>query len=78
MLDQIHSGIRGHTLRLVRTVKGDLPRGSRGTVVSKIENLGHHLMLVLQDTGIVVPMFPDEVAFEGVLVRFAPQERVSA
>ena len=65
MIDRTHTGFRCHTRHLVRTVKGDLPRGSRGTVVSELDNLDRHLILVAWDTGMSVPVFPDEIALEG-------------
>jgi hypothetical protein len=46
---------------LIRTVKGNLPRDSHGTVVYEMENLGRHLILVNWDMGISVPVFPDEI-----------------
>jgi len=64
MIDRTHTGVRCYTLRFIRTVKGDLPRGSFGTVLHETENLGRRLILVHWDTGITVPVFPDEVAFE--------------
>ena len=61
MIDRIRTGLRCHTRHLVRTVKGDLPRGSRGTVAYEMENLGRHLILVRWDTGIAGPVFQHEV-----------------
>lgn len=61
MLDRTHTGSRCHTLHLVRTVKGDLPRGSQGTVIHELENLGRRLVFVHWDKGMVVPAFPDEI-----------------
>ncbi len=61
MIDRTHSGWRCRTQRLIRTVKGDLPRGSQGTVVYEMENLGRQLLLVSWDLGISVPVFPDEI-----------------
>lgn len=61
MIDRTHTGLRCHTQHLVRTVKGDLPRGSQGTVVYETENLGRQLILVSWDTGISVPVFPGEI-----------------
>jgi len=52
---------------LIRTVKGDLPRGSQGTVVYEMENLGRRLLLVSWDLGISVPVFPDEIELEAQL-----------
>jgi len=51
-------------VRCIRTVKGDLPRGTCGTVLHTMENLGRRLILVHWDTGITVPVFPDEIALE--------------
>jgi len=64
MIDRSRAGLRCHTLRLVRTVKGNLPRGSQGAVESETENLGRHLILVKWDTGFSVPVFPDEIEIE--------------
>jgi hypothetical protein len=48
----------------VRTVKGDLPRGSQGSIVYETENLGRQLILVNWDKGFSVPVFPDEIEIE--------------
>lgn len=64
MIDRTHTGLRCHTRHLVRTVKGNLPRGSEGTVVYETENLGRQLILVNWDSGFSVPVFPDEVELE--------------
>jgi len=64
MLDRTHTGWRCRTQRLIRTVKGDLPRGSQGTIVYETENLGRQLIFVSWDTGISVPVFPDEIEWE--------------
>lgn len=64
MIDRSHTGVRCHTRHLVRTVKGDLPRGSHGTVVYTMENLDRQLILVSWDLGITVPVFPDEIELE--------------
>jgi len=64
MIDRTYTGMRCYTLRLVRTVKGDLPRGSYGTVLHTMDNLGRRLILVRWDTEITVPVFPDEIELE--------------
>lgn len=64
MIDYTHAGARCHTRYLVRTVKGNLPQGSRGTVAYEMENLGRQLILVCWDIGISVPIFPDEIELE--------------
>ena len=64
MIDRIHAGFRCHTRHLLRTVKGDLPRESQGTVAYEMDNLGRHLILVHWDTGISVPVFPDEIELQ--------------
>ena len=64
MIDRTHAGLRCHTRHLVRTVKGDLPRESQGTILYEIENLGRQLILVNWDNGISVPVFPDEIEIE--------------
>ena len=65
MIDRTRKGWRCQTRRLIRTVKGDLPHGSHGTVVYETENLGRQLILVSWDMGISVPVFPDEIDVEG-------------
>jgi hypothetical protein len=64
MIDRTQAGRRCHTRYLVRTVKGDLPRESRGTIVYEMENLGRQLILVNWDNGIAVPVFPDEIEID--------------
>lgn len=64
MIDRSHTGTRCHTLRFVRTVKGDLSRGSSGTIVYETENLGRQLILVEWDSGFSVPVFPDEIELD--------------
>lgn len=65
MMNRSHAGVRCHTRRFVRTVKGDLPRGSQGTIIYETENLGRQLLLVEWDAGFAVPVFPDEIAMDG-------------
>ncbi len=64
MIDRTQTGARCYTVRFIRTVKGDLSRGSYGTVLHAMENLGRRLILVHWDTGITVPVFPDEIVLE--------------
>lgn len=64
MIDRTYTGFRCHTRYLIRTVKGDLPRGSKGTIVYEMDNLGRQLVLVDWDNGISVPVFPDEIELE--------------
>ena len=64
MIDRTHTGWQCHTRFLVRTVIGDLPRGSHGTVLYELENLGRILILVRWDTGMSVLVFPDEIELE--------------
>ena len=64
MIDRTHTGIRCSTRFPLRTVKGTLPRGSHGTVVYEMDNLGRHLILVDWDTGFSVPVFPDEIELQ--------------
>ena len=90
MLDRTHAGFRCHTLQLLRTVQGDLPRGSQGTVAYEMDNLGRHLILVHWDQGFSVPVFPDEVEVQstpqgsnrtpstGELSALAPTNHVTA
>ena len=67
MIDRTQAGARCYALRLICTVKGDVARGSYGTVLYAMENLGRRLMLVQWDTGMTVPIFPDEIVVEGQL-----------
>ena len=64
MIDRTQAGTRCYTVCFIRTAKGDLRRGSYGTVLYTMENLGRQLILVHWDTGITVPVFPDEIALE--------------
>ena len=64
MIDRTQAGTRCSTVRFIRTVKGDLPRGSYGTVLHTMENLGRRLVLVHWNTGLTVPVFPDEIVLE--------------
>lgn len=64
MINHTHAGVRCHTVRPIRTVKGDLPRRSWGTVMYEMDNLGRRLVLVRWDNGITVPMFPEEIMIE--------------
>lgn len=61
MIDRTHAGFRCHTRHPIRTVKGDLQRGSQGTVSYEMDNLDRHLIFVNWDKGISVPVFPDEI-----------------
>jgi hypothetical protein len=61
MINRTHTGLRCITRQLVRTVEGNLPRGSQGTLVYETENLGRHLVLVNWDQGFSVPVFPHEI-----------------
>ena len=69
MIDHTHSGVRCHSLRMLRTVKGNLPRASPGTVVYETDNLGRHLIMVTWDMGITVPVFPDEIELQPQQIR---------
>lgn len=64
MIDRTHTGVRCYTRSLLRTVEGVLPRGSQGTIIYEMENLGRQLILVCWDIGISVPIFPDEIELE--------------
>lgn len=61
MIDRSRAGMRCRAIRLIRTVKGDFPKGSWGTVCYEMDNLGRHLVLVAWDKGPTVPVFPDEI-----------------
>jgi hypothetical protein len=58
-----HTGSRCRTIHPLRTVKGDLPRGSPGTILRAVENLGRVLVVVHWNHGFVVPAFPHEIEF---------------
>ena len=64
MIDRTQTGTRCYTTRFIRTVKGDLPRGSCGMVLYAVENLGRRLILVDWNIGITVPVFPEEIVLE--------------
>src|SRR5262245_45021219 len=76
MIDRTHAGVRCHTRSLLRTVKGDLPRHSSGTVVYAMENLGRLLIFVDWDRGFVVPVFPAEITLqlEDLAPAYSPRE----
>jgi hypothetical protein len=61
MIDQSRMGMRCRTTCFVRTVEGDLPRNSQGTIRCEMENLSRHLILVQWDQGFTVPVFPHEI-----------------
>ena len=64
MTDRTHTGVRCHTRQTLRTVTGNLPRESRGTVVYETDSLGRRLILVSWDIGITVPVFPHEIEMQ--------------
>jgi len=64
MINRTQAGLRCYTRYLVRTVKGDLPRESWGTILYEMENLGRQLILVNWDNGISVSVFPNEIEIE--------------
>lgn len=61
MIDRSKTGMRCRAIRLIRTVKGDFPKDTWGTVCYEMENLGRQLVLVAWDRGATVPVFPDEI-----------------
>lgn len=61
MINRGRAGMRCRATRLIRTVKGDFPKGAWGTVCYEMENLGRQLVLVAWDKGTTVPVFPDEI-----------------
>ncbi len=61
MIDRTRAGMRCRTIRFVRTVEGDLPKDTHGTILYEIENLGRLLVLVEWDRGFTVPVFPHEI-----------------
>lgn len=64
MVDKSRSGARCSTVRYIQTVNGNLPRGSKGTVVYEVDSLGRRLIFVKWDIGISVAVFPDEIDIE--------------
>ena len=64
MIDRTHTGVRCHTRQLLRTVKGNLPRESQGTVLYEMDNLGRHLIFVRWDMGVTVPVFSAEIELQ--------------
>ena len=61
MIDHSRMGMRCRTTCFVRTVEGDLPRNSQGTIRCDMENLDRQLILVHWDRGFIVPVFPHEI-----------------
>ncbi len=61
MVDRSRSGAQCRTLRHLRTVEGILPRGSHGTILYEMDNLGRWLVFVDWDNGMSVPVFPHEI-----------------
>lgn len=61
MIDRKKTGVRCRAIRFIRTVKGDLPKDTLGTVCYEMDNLGRRLVLVAWDQGATVPVFPDEI-----------------
>jgi hypothetical protein len=61
MVDQSKIGRRCRTVRLVRTVEGDLPKHSAGIMRCEIDNLDRHLIFVHWEQGFTVPVFPQEI-----------------
>ena len=65
MIDRTQSGVRCQSRYTVRTVQGNLPRDSQGTIIYETDNLDRHLILVHWDNGLRVHVFPGEIACEG-------------
>jgi hypothetical protein len=63
MLDHSRTGTRCRAMRFIRTVEGDLPKNSQGTIRYEMENLDRHLILVQWDCGFTVPVFPHEIVY---------------
>jgi len=61
MTDYSKKGTRCRTVQFVRSVEGDLPRYSQGTILYEMENLERHLVLVDWDRGFKIPVFPHEI-----------------
>ena len=76
MTDRSRAGYRCETQYFLRTVKGDLPRGSQGTIAYEMENLGRHLILVNWDKGFAVPVFPDEITLRSEAASLCSYSRV--
>jgi hypothetical protein len=60
-MDRTRAGLRCRTIRLVRTVAGDLRRDSFGTIRHEVDNLDRRLVFVEWDQGFTVPVFPHEI-----------------
>ncbi len=65
MIDRTHAGYRCSTRYLLRTIQGELPRGSQGTVAYEMDNLDRHLIFVKWDQGLSAPVFPHEIELQG-------------
>lgn len=65
VFDRTYAGLRCRVTRPLTTRQGFLPRDSRGTVVSQMENLGRQLTTVAWDNGLVIPMLEGEVEIAG-------------
>jgi hypothetical protein len=61
VIEQNRREMRCRTICLVRTVQGDLPQNSHGTIQREMENFGRHLILVTWHQGFTVPVFPPEI-----------------
>jgi hypothetical protein len=61
MSDQSKIGRRYRTIRLVRTVEGDLPKQSAGMIRCEIDNLDRRLIFVHWEHGFPVPVFPQKI-----------------
>lgn len=61
MIDHSKKGTRCRIIQFVRTVEGDLPRNSQGTILYEMDNLDRHLVLVDWDRGFKIPVFPHEI-----------------
>ncbi len=61
MVDRSRSGAACRTVHQLRTIEGILPRGSHGTILYEMDNVGRWLIFVAWNNGMRVPVFPDDI-----------------
>jgi len=61
MVDRSRSGTACRTVHQLRTTEGILPRGSRGTILYEMDNVGRWLIFVTWNNGMRIPVFPDDI-----------------
>ena len=60
MVDRSRSGAACCTVHQLRTIEGILPRGSHGTILYEMDNVGRWLIFVDWNNGMLVPVFCDD------------------